>query len=200
MRIGLTGGVASGKSTVAAILRELGAVVVDSDRLARDVVAKGTPGLAAVVEAFGPEILTEDGELDRAKMAAIVFDDPERRKELEAITHPLIGVLSLAQEAEAREAGHLVVNDVPLLVEAGMAPLFDQVIVVDVPEEEAVRRMVDDRGWTREEALARMSAQATREQRLAVATQVIDNSGTLEELRDQVEKVFRELTALEQQV
>jgi len=195
VRVGLTGGIASGKSTVAAILRELGAVVVDSDQLARDVVAKGTPGLALVVEAFGDELLTPDGELDRPKMAAVVFNDPERRKQLEGILHPLIGAASLELEAEAREQGHLVVNDIPLLVEAGMASLFDRVIVVDVPVEEAVRRMVEDRGWTREDAEARVAAQASREDRRAVATYVIDNSGKREELREQVESIYRELTS-----
>jgi len=195
VRVGLTGGIASGKSTVAAILRELGAVVVDSDQLARDVVARGTPGLALVVEAFGDDLLTPHGDLDRPKMAALVFNDPEARKQLEGILHPLIGHASRELEAVAREQGHVVVNDIPLLVEAGMAPLFDQVIVVDVPVEEAVRRMVEDRGWTREEAEARIAAQASREDRRAVATYVIDNSGTREALREQVESIYRELTS-----
>ncbi len=195
MRVGLTGGIASGKSTVAAILQELGAVVIDADQLARDVVAKGTPGLAQVVEAFGEDLLTEDGELDRPKMAAIVFGDEDRRRQLERILHPLIGAASRVLEEAAKAEGHLVVNDIPLLAEAGLAGLFDHVIVVDVPVEEAVRRMVHDRGWTVEDALARVAAQATREERLALATRVIDNSGTLEQLREQVEQVFHDLTS-----
>jgi dephospho-CoA kinase len=195
VRVALTGGIASGKTTVAAILRELGAVVIDSDQLARDVVAPGTPGLAQVVEAFGDEVLTSQGELDRPKMASIVFADAGRREVLEGILHPLIGEMSQKLEAEARSKGELVVNDIPLLVEAGLAPMFDKVIVVDAPVEEATRRMVEDRGWTREEAEARIAAQAPREARRSVATHLIDNSGTLESLRNQVEKIYGELVA-----
>jgi len=195
MRVGLTGGIASGKSSVSAILRDLGAVVIDSDQLARDVVAQGTPGLAAVVDAFGPDVLAADGSLDRPKLGAIVFADPERRRELEAITHPLIGEASRALEEEARAAGHLVVNDIPLLVEAGMAPFFDVVIVVDVPVEVQRQRLLELRGTTREDAEARIAAQATREQRLAAATHVLDNTGSLDDLRKRVEELYAELTA-----
>lgn len=194
MRVGLTGGIASGKSTVSAILRELGAVVIDSDQLAREVVAAGTLGLAQVVDSFGPEILTESGELDRPKVASIVFADEGARKRLEAIIHPLVGAASRALEDGAAE-GALVVHDIPLLAEAGMAAAFDEVIVVDVPVEEAVRRMVEDRGWSREEAEARIGAQASREDRRAIATYVIDNNGTFEELRTQVVAVYEALAS-----
>ena len=173
MRVGLTGGVASGKSTVSGILRELGAVVIDADLLAREVVAKGTPGLERVVEAFGPEVLTDDGEMDRAKVGAIVFADEAQRRVLEGIVHPLVFERIVALEGAASE-DDLVVHDIPLLAESGRASTFDAVIVVDVPHEVQVERMVGDRGWTREDAEARIAAQASREDRLAVATYVVD--------------------------
>lgn len=196
MRVGLTGGIASGKSTVAGVLRELGAVVIDSDELARVVVEPGTPGLAAVVAEFGEGVLQPDGSLDRPALAAVVFADPDRRRALEVILHPLIGEESRRREEEARASGALVVHDIPLLVEAGMAPAFDRVLVVDVPVEEAVRRMVEDRGWTQEDALARIGAQASREDRLAVATDVIDNSGSVDQLRARVEEIYAGLVAV----
>lgn len=194
MRVGLTGGIASGKSTVSSILRELGAVVIDADLLAREVVARGTPGLAAVVEAFGPEILTPDGELDRPKMGALVFGDEAQRRRLEAIVHPLVFERYAELEAAAPADG-IVVHDIPLLVESGRAAEFDVVIVVDAPAELQVERMVRDRGWTEEEARSRIAAQATRDERRAVATYVIDNTGTHEDLRAQVTEVFAELSA-----
>jgi dephospho-CoA kinase len=190
--VGLTGGIASGKSTVSAVLSELGAVVIDSDLLAREVVARGTPGLERVVDAFGPGVLTPEGDLDRPAVGAIVFADEARRRVLESIVHPLVRARSAELEASAGP-GSLVVHDIPLLVEGGMAPAFDAVLVVDVPTEVQVDRMVRDRGWTREDALSRIAAQATREQRLAAATHVIDNTGTLEELRERVEQVHAEL-------
>lgn len=192
MRVGLTGGIASGKSTVSSILRELGAVVIDADQLAREVVAKGTPGLAEVVEAFGPDILTEDGHLDRPRMGSIVFKDEGLRRKLEAIVHPRVFELYAALEASA-PAGGIVVHDIPLLVESGRAEEFDVVVVVDVPDEVQVERMVRDRGMSEEDARARIAAQATREERRAVATYVIDNTGTREDLRHQVTEVFAEL-------
>ena len=194
MRVGLTGGVASGKSTVAALLRELGAVVVDSDVLAREVVEPGTPGLAAVVEAFGPEVLTADGSLDRAALGGVVFGDEAARRRLEAILHPLIRARAAELEAAAPE-GTVVVHDIPLLVETGQAERFDAVLVVDVPVETQVERMVRDRGMSREDALARVAAQADREQRLAAATHVVDNTGTREDLRDRVTEVLAELVS-----
>ncbi|WP_183100128.1 dephospho-CoA kinase [Nocardioides pelophilus] len=192
MRVGLTGGVASGKSSVSAILRELGAVVIDADQLAREVVAKGTPGLEQVVAAFGAEVLTPDGEMDRAAVGAIVFADEAKRRVLESIVHPLVFERIVELEAGAGEAD-LVVHDIPLLAESGRADTFDAVIVVDAPAEVQVERMVRDRGWTREEAEARMAAQADREDRLAIATYVIDNTGTLDDLRQRVTEVVEEL-------
>ena len=192
MRVGLTGGVASGKSTVSAVLSELGAVVIDADKIAREVVAKGTPGLEAVVAEFGPELLTPEGELDRPAMARLVFNDEAARKRLEAIVHPLVFEEIVRLEAEAPE-GAVVVHDTPLLVEGGRADSFDAVVVVDVPTEVQVERMVRDRGWTEEDARSRIDAQASREARLAVATYIIDNTGSLDELRAKVEDVYRTL-------
>jgi len=192
MRVGLTGGVASGKSAVSAILDELGAVVVDADVLAREAVAPGTDGLQEVVEAFGPEVLTDKGELDRPAMGAIVFADAEKRRVLEAIIHPRVRARGAEIEASAGP-DDVVVHDIPLLAETGQADGFDAVIVVDVPTETQVERMVDQRGMTREDAEARVAAQATREERLAIATHVVDNTGTLEDLRRRVTDVYREL-------
>jgi dephospho-CoA kinase len=190
--VGLTGGIASGKSAVSAVLRELGAVVIDGDQLAREVVAKGTPGLAAVAEAFGDDVLTDSGELDRPAMARIVFADEDARKRLESIVHPLV-FERIQQLEEQAPPDAVVVHDIPLLAESGRAGTFDAVVVVDAPEELQVRRMVDNRGWTEDEARARMGAQASREQRRAIATHVIDNSGSLEGLRRQVVAVYEEL-------
>ena len=192
VRVGLTGGVASGKSTVSALLAELGAVVVDADLLAREVVAPGSDGLAAIVEVFGPEVLTADGELDRPAVGAIVFADEEKRRALEAIIHPRVRVRGHELEAAA-DADAIVVHDIPLLAETGQANRFDAVVVVDVPVELQVERMVRLRGMTPADAEARIAAQATREQRLALATHVIDNTGTLEDLRVRVAEVFEEL-------
>jgi dephospho-CoA kinase len=192
VRVGLTGGIASGKSTVSAILRELGAVVIDADALAREVVAKGTPGLAAVVEEFGPELLTPEGDLDRAAMGALVFDDEAARRRLEAIVHPLVFERIVELETQA-PAGAVVVHDIPLLAESGRAATFDAIVVVDAPQDVQVERMVRDRGWTEAEALARIAAQASPEDRRAIATYVIDNTGSREELRRQVEKIYAEL-------
>lgn len=192
VRVGLTGGVASGKSSVSAILRDLGAVVVDADLLAREAVAPGSPGLAAVVAEFGPKVLTPDGELDRPAVGALVFADHDARRRLEAIVHPRVRELGARLEAEAGDAA-VVVHDIPLLAETGQAAAFDAVVVVDVPVETQIRRMVELRGMSREDAEARVRAQASREQRLAVATHVVENTGTLEDLRDRVTEVFEEL-------
>jgi dephospho-CoA kinase len=192
--VGLTGGVASGKSTVSSMLRELGAVVIDADRLAREVVAPGTEGLAEIVAAFGDGVLTPEGELDRPAMGAIVFDDEEARRRLEAIIHPRVRRRGAELEAAAG-ADTVVVHDIPLLAETGQADAFDAVVVVDVPVETQVRRMVELRGMSREEAEARIAAQASREDRLAVATHVIDNTGTLEDLRERVGEVFESLVS-----
>lgn len=193
MRVGLTGGIASGKSTVAAMLVDLGAVLIDGDALAREVVARGTPGLAQVVAAFGEGILTPEGDLDRPALGRIVFAEEEARRRLEAITHPLIFQRYAELEAAA-PPGALVVHDIPLLAESGRADTFDAVVVVDVPVEVQVERMIRDRGWTREEAESRIAAQARREDRLAIATHVIDNTGSIEDLEARVREVYGELT------
>lgn len=193
-RVGLTGGIASGKSTVSAILRELGAVVIDADALAREVVEKGTPGLDAVVAEFGPSILTAEGELDRPAMGALVFADADARRRLEAIVHPLVFERIVALE-EAAPPDALVVHDIPLLAESGRADTFDAVVVVHVPEDMQIERMVHDRGWAEEEARARIAAQATPADRLAIATYVVDNTGTREDLRHRVTEVFDALGA-----
>jgi dephospho-CoA kinase len=193
MRVGLTGGVASGKSAVAAILRDLGAVVIDADVLAREIVEPGTPGLEAVVAEFGPEVLTPDGHLDRARMGAVVFADPGRRAALEAIIHPLVRARAAGIQ-DAAPAGVLVVHDIPLLVETGQAGDFDAVLVVDVPEAVQLERAMRDRGWNEADARSRIAAQARRPERLAAATHVIDNTGTLEDLRRRVTEVFEQLT------
>lgn len=194
VRVGLTGGVASGKSTVSALLAEQGAVVIDADLLAREVVAPGTPGLAAIVEEFGPEVLTADGELDRPAVGAIVFADEEKRRALEAIIHPRVRERGAEIEAAAPPDA-VVVHDIPLLAETGQATLFDAVVVVDVPEDVQVDRMVRLRGMTEADARARIAAQADREDRLAIATYVIDNTGTHEDLRHRVAEVLAELVS-----
>ena len=194
MRVGLTGGVASGKSAVACMLSELGAVVVDADVLAREVVEPGTPGLAAVVAEFGDGVLADDGTLDRPALGAVVFGDQVARRRLEAILHPLIRARGAAIEAEAG-ADALVVHDIPLLVETGQAGSFDAVVVVDVPVETQVERMVGDRGMSEADARARVAAQASLEARMEAATHVVDNTGTREDLRDRVTEVFEELVS-----
>ena len=192
MRVGLTGGVAAGKSTVSALLAELGAVVVDADLLAREVVAPGTEGLAEVVAAFGPDVLTDEGALDRAALGAVVFADPARRRTLEGIIHPRVRARAAALEAQAPD-GAIVVHDIPLLAETGQAASFDAVIVVDVPEETQVERMTRERGLSAEEARSRIAAQATRAERLAVATYVVENTGSLDDLRSRVTEVYEAL-------
>lgn len=194
MRVGLTGGVASGKSTVSAMLAELGAVVVDADRLAREVVAPGTDGFAEVVEAFGPEVVTPDGDLDRPALGALVFADEEKRRRLEAIIHPRVRARSEELEAAA-PPGSVVVHDIPLLAETGQVDRFDAVVVVDVPVEVQLQRMTGLRGWTDADARARVAAQIAREHRLAIATHVIDNTGSLADLRRRVEEVYADLLA-----
>ncbi|MFJ4683437.1 dephospho-CoA kinase [Streptomyces sp. NPDC088789] len=192
LKVGLTGGIGAGKSEVSRLLVEHGAVLVDADRIAREVVAPGTPGLAAVVEAFGREVLAQDGTLDRPRLGAIVFADPEKRALLNSIVHPLVGARSAELEAAAA-ADSVVVHDVPLLTENGLAPLYDLVIVVDVSPETQLDRLVRLRGMSEEDARARMAAQATREKRLEIADIVIDNEVPLEELGRRVREVWGEL-------
>jgi dephospho-CoA kinase len=193
LRIGLTGGIGSGKSTVAGLLADRGAQVVDADRIAREVVAPGTPGLAAVVEAFGPSVLTADGALDRPALAAVVFADPAARARLDGIVHPLVRARA-AELVSAAPPDAVVVQDVPLLVETGQAGSYDLVLVVEAERETRVRRLVR-RGLTEADARARIGAQATDEQRRAVADVVLDNSGTPGELAAQVERFWAERVA-----
>jgi dephospho-CoA kinase len=192
MRVGLTGGVASGKSTVSRMLAELGAVVIDADLLAREVVGRGTDGLEEVVSAFGSQVLTPAGDLDRPALGARVFADETRRRDLEAIIHPRVRARAAEIEASAPE-GSLIVHDIPLLAETGQGAAFDAVVVVDVPSELQVERMVRERGWTQAEASSRIAAQASREERRAIATYVIENTGTIEDLRRRVAEVFARL-------
>jgi dephospho-CoA kinase len=188
LRIGLTGGIGSGKSTVSALLAERGARVVDADVLAREVVEPGTPGLAAIAEAFGPGVLTPDGALDRPGLAAVVFTDPDARRTLDGIVHPLVRARAVELIA-AMPAGAVVVQDIPLLVETGQADSFDLVLVVEADLETRVARLVA-RGVPERDARARIAAQATDEQRRAAADVVLDNSGTLEDLAAQVDRFW----------
>ncbi|MFE7542527.1 dephospho-CoA kinase [Streptomyces platensis] len=192
VKVGLTGGIGAGKSEVSRLLASYGAVIVDADKIAREVVEPGTPGLAAVVEEFGADVLAPDGTLDRPKLGGIVFSDPGRLKALNAIVHPLVGARSAELEASAGPDA-VVVHDVPLLTENGLAPLYDLVVVVDAAPQTQLDRLVRLRGMAEDEAKSRMAAQATREQRLAVADLVIDNDGPLEALEPQVHAVWERL-------
>ncbi|MEU7301004.1 dephospho-CoA kinase [Streptomyces sp. NPDC007189] len=192
LKVGLTGGIGAGKSEVSRLLVEHGAVLIDADRIAREVVAPGTPGLAAVVDAFGEDVLTADGSLDRPKLGSIVFADPQRLAVLNSIVHPLVGARSRELE-EAAAPDAVVVHDVPLLTENGLAPLYDLVIVVDASPETQLDRLVRLRGMTEQDARARMAAQATREQRRQIADIVIDNDVPLDTLRKRVAEVWEDL-------
>jgi dephospho-CoA kinase len=195
VRVGLTGGIGSGKSTVLAILRELGAVVIDADALAREVVEKGTPGLRRVVEEFGDGVLTPAGDLDREAMARIVFGDDAARRRLEAIVHPLVfeRMVELEQQAGPED---VVIHDIPLLAEGGRADTFDAVVVVDVPTELQLERLTTLRGMAEADARSRLDAQSSRADRLSIATHVVDNSRDLEHLRSEVERVWSLLEEL----
>lgn len=192
LRVGLTGGIGSGKSEVSRRLAACGAVVIDADKLAREVVEPGTPGLAAVVDEFGEEMLRPDGTLDRERLGSVVFADEDRRKALNAIVHPLVGERT-RELMDAAEQGSIVVYDVPLLTEGGLASMYDVVVVVDVPPELQLDRLVRQRGMTAEDARARISAQASREDRRAIASVIIDNSGPLDDLDAQVAELWTEL-------
>ncbi|HSK25806.1 MAG TPA: dephospho-CoA kinase [Jiangellales bacterium] len=191
LRVGLTGGIGAGKSEVARLLAGHGAVVVDADALAREVVARGTDGLGEVVAAFGPQVLTPSGDLDRPALGRLVFADPAARSRLEAIVHPRVRRRAAEIEAAASPRT-VVVHDIPLLVETGQPSRFDAVLVVDVPEELQVERL-RGRGMAEADARARIAAQASRAERLAAATVVIDNSGSLQDLRERVRQVWQEL-------
>jgi dephospho-CoA kinase len=194
LKVGLTGGIGSGKSTVSRQLAGHGAYVVDADLIAREVVEPGTPGLAAVVQEFGPAVLHPDGTLDREALGALVFGQDERRAALSAILHPLIGARGAELWARAEASGvRVLVHDVPLLVESHLEPLYDEVVVVDVPVELQLSRLVELRGMTAADAQARIASQASRAVRLASATRVLDNSGTLQDLHAQVEQLWAEL-------
>ena len=196
LRVGLTGGIGSGKSEVSRRLAAHGAVIIDADVAARRVVDPGTPGLARIAETFGPGVLRPDGALDRERLGAIVFSDPAQLAKLNAITHPLIGEWMQAAERAATEAADgnpIVIYDAALLAESGRWANYDLVIVVDVPPEVQVDRLVSQRGMPPDQAQARLAAQATREQRLALADLVIDNSGSLEDLDRRVAEIWADL-------
>lgn len=196
LRVGLTGGIGSGKSAVARQLAARGAVVIDADVLAREVVAPGTPGLAAVVEAFGPRVVQADGSLDRGWLADVVFADPDARARLEAIVHPAVRERAAAVAAEA-PTGAIVIHDVPLLVESGLASSYDVVVVVETPPAIRLDRLVGSRGMTPERAQARIDSQASDERRREVADIVVDNSGGLADLAVAVDGLWVELVARE---
>jgi dephospho-CoA kinase len=195
--IAVTGGIASGKSVVAGRLAELGAMVVDADRLAREVVEPGTPALAAIAEHFGPTVISADGSLNRPALGAIIFGDANERKVLNAITHPAVGLRSreLFSAAGAADPNAVVVYDVPLLVEssADRSSEFDRVVVVHADPQTRIDRLVQLRGMTVEEARARVTSQASDEQRLAVADDVITSDGTLQQTLDQVDALWERL-------
>ena len=195
LSVGLTGGIGSGKSEVLKRLKARGATVVDADLAARRVVEPGTDGYDAVVKEFGPEVVGPDGVLDRAKLGAVVFADPERRAALNAIVHPRVGAL-MAEWADAAPEGGIVVYDIPLLVEGGADRGYAAVIVVDADEEVRYARLLANRGMSRADAAARMAAQASREDRLAAADYVIANNGSLEDLDQETDRVWSELLTL----
>jgi dephospho-CoA kinase len=189
LRVGLTGGIGSGKSTVAGRLGEHGAMVIDSDRLAREVVEPGTQGLAEIVAAFGEDVLAEDGSLDRGRLAAMVFTDDTARARLNAIVHPLVGARTVELMGQAPPDG-VVVHDVPLLVENNLAPNYHLVIVVDAPVETRVHRLCTERGMSEEDARARISSQAGEEARRAAADVWLDNSASRDEILAAVDKLW----------
>ena len=189
--IGLTGGIGSGKSTVAALLRELGATVIDADEATRAVQAPGSPGLQQLVEAFGPEILTPDGALDRPRLAAIAFSDPEARRRLNGIVHPLVREWMAERQREAAERGDAaVVLEVPLLFETRGAEGLDAVVLVYAPEDVQLKRLIEARGMDEQAARARIASQMPIEEKRRLASHVIPNTGTLEELRTETERTW----------
>jgi len=194
--VGLTGGIGSGKSTVAAMLAERGAVVVDADRLAREAVAVGTAGHRAVVDRFGADVVADDGSLDRRALAGVVFDDPAALADLNAIVHPPVRAAIAARLAELTGTEAVVVLEIPLLVESGRSYGESAVVVVDCPEDVALRRLVDGRGMDEADARRRMAAQIPRAERLAAADLVIDNSGPLEALEPQVAELWAGIKGL----
>ena len=193
--VGLTGGIGSGKSTAARLLERRGALVIDADQLAREAVARGTPAFDRVVETFGEGIVGPDGELDRPALAAIVFSDPRRKAALEAIVHPEVARRFGERVDELRGTDRIVVYVSPLLVELGLAPAFDVVVVVTASPHLRVSRVASDRDLSPEDVRARMAAQATDEQRMEVADVLVDNDGSLAELEPQVDRLWSDLVA-----
>lgn len=195
LKVGLTGGIGSGKSTVSALLADRGATVIDADLLAREVVEPGTPGLTAVVARFGDAVLREDGTLDRERLGRLVFADPDERAALNAIVHPLVGEETARRLAQAESAGaQIVVFDVPLLVENGLQDLYDVVVVVATDPATQVERLIQVRGMSAADARARIAAQAPLADKLAMATYVVRNDGTREDLLAGVEAIWLRLT------
>jgi dephospho-CoA kinase len=193
--VGLTGGIGSGKSTVARLLERHGSVVIDADQLAREAVEKGGPGFERVVDAFGPSVLTPAGDLDRAALAARIFSDPVQKATLEAIVHPEVARRFGESVDRYRATDRVVVYVTPLLVELGLAPAFDAVIVVTASPHLRVSRVASDRGLSPDEVRRRMAAQATDDQRAEVADVLIDNDGSLAELAPQVDRLWGDLVA-----
>ncbi|HET9732657.1 MAG TPA: dephospho-CoA kinase [Acidimicrobiales bacterium] len=194
--VGLTGGIGSGKSTVSGMLAERGAVVIDADLVAREVQSPGGAAYEALVERFGPGVLLADGTLDRPALAQVVFADDAARRDLNAIVHPAVGRVMAERMAEHAGTDHVVILDIPLLVEGNQARSYSGVVVVDCPVEVAVARLVGQRGMAEADARARIAAQATREQRLAVADHVIDNGGDLAHLTSEVDKAWAWMESL----
>jgi dephospho-CoA kinase len=195
LNVGLTGGIGAGKSEVTRRFAALGATIIDADAIAHEVVEIGTPGLAAVISEFGPDIRAGDGSLDREKLAAVVFRDATARQRLNAIVHPLVGarVAELTAEVAQRDPGAIVVHDVPLIVEAGIADRYDLIVVVDAPVEMQLDRLTRVRGMAQDAAEARIAAQASREQRLAIADHVIVNDGDLAALDAHVNDIWSQI-------
>jgi dephospho-CoA kinase len=197
--VGLTGGIGAGKSEVARRFAALGATIIDADAIAREVVALGTPGLAAVIAAFGEGVRAVDGGLDREKLAAVVFTDDDERLRLNAIVHPLVGdrVAELMAAADEDDPAGIIIHDVPLITESGLTGRYVAVVVVDAPLEVQLTRLTQLRGMTEQAARDRIAAQATREQRRAIADHLITNDGDLDALQAQVEQVWASLGAME---
>lgn len=195
LTVGLTGGIGSGKSEVSRRLADLGATVIDADRVARSVVEPGTPGLDRVVEAFGPQVLRADGSLDREGLGRIVFGDPDKLATLNAIVHPLVAerIAAMIADVQRDRPQGIVIYDVPLLVENHLADRYDVVVVVAARPETQLRRLVENRGMTEEDALARIAAQAPLDAKLAVADVVIDNDGDLASLDRRAREVWSDL-------
>ena len=193
LKVGLTGGIGAGKSEVSRRLASYGALVIDADQIAREVVEPGTPGLAQVVGLFGTGVLDPDGTLDRQRLGEIVFGDDELRAKLNSLIHPLVGA-RLRELEQGADADAILVEDVPLIAENDLADFYDLVVVVDVPPRLQEERLVRDRGMTPDQVARRMAAQASREQRLAIAGIVVDNSGSLAELDREVGELWAELS------